>query len=136
MKPQTIIQQILNLLNGLIKGFRLLFSPHFYMDFFVSIKSIWQLLKDGGFLIKTIYFHEGKGKNILIYSRFQADGDILNMLPTGIPDPDLENICKLHQKKLKQKLDAIWFAPRFIILLVGGLILASLNWSFLTQILL
>ncbi len=133
MKPQTIINRILNLLNALIKVVRLLFSYHFYVEFFSSLNSIRHLIKYGGFLIETKYFHEPSGKEISISSRFQADGDIINMLPTSVPETDLESICKFHLKKLKQKLDSIWFAPRFILLLVGVAVLASFNWSFLFQ---
>jgi hypothetical protein len=105
-----------------------LFSFYFYQNFFASIYSIVQLVRNGDFIIRTKYFHKESGNKGLIYSRFQADGDILNMLPESLPESDLEALCKLHQKKMKQKLDSIWFAPKFIIGAIAAVIVSLINY--------
>jgi len=115
IKPPKRTRRILNLIGDFVRGLRLLFSLHFYKNFFDSIRSIRQLIRRGDFVITTKFPTGEKGSNILFYSRFQADGDILNMLPDELPDSDLEALCNLHQKKMKQKLDSIWFAPKFIL---------------------
>ena len=128
IKPPNRVQRLLNLIKSFVRGFKLLFSLHFYQNFFGSIHSIVQLVRNGEFIIRTKYFHEETGNEGLFYSRFQADGDILNMLPKSLPESDLEALCNLHQKKMKQKLDSIWFAPKFIIGAVVAVIVSLINY--------
>ena len=93
IKPPNRIQRILNLINSFVRGLKLLFSFHFYQNFFASIYSIIQLVRNGDFIIRTKFFDKESGNKGLIYSRFQADGDILNMLPESLPESDLEALC-------------------------------------------
>ena len=128
MKPPKRIQRIYDLISDFVRGLKLLFSFHFYQNIFASIYSIIQLVRNGNFIIRTKFFDKESGNKGLIYSRFQADGDILNMLPENLPESDLEVLCNLHQKKMKQKLDSIWFAPKFIIGAITAVIVSLINY--------
>ena len=74
------------------------------------------MITHGSFLIVTEKKIKGLEEPVKIFSRFQADGDIWNVMSTkDITEAELEKLCNLHQKNMRQKLESIWFLPKFIV---------------------
>ena len=129
-----ILNWFINFYSGFIRGFfrglKTLFSIYFYRNIISSFKDICKLIKVGNFLIVTDFKVESSGAKVNIYSRFQADGDILNVLSEkGISQSDFEKICKLHSKNVKQKLESIWFFPKFAFSATGAILAILLYWT-------
>jgi len=91
-------------------------------------------MKDGNFMITTEIPHQNK--KLKIYSRFQASGDITNMiiLPYVLFDSNQEDLFVLHSKNMRQKIDSIWFLPKFMLSVFAGFIISYSYWTGLSQL--